>query len=153
MLIGLALLWLLYAQRGLSSFDAALAVCAAAVGVFFALRFGGVGRGFSQALARIGLGLARAGALVRGALSTIRAAAAADVTLSPALVRVKTRAVSADARAAFADMISAPPGMVVVETDADGFLVHVIEEDAVDTTDLGRLEARVLNTVGERAER
>lgn len=153
MLIGLALLWLLYAQRGLTSFDAALAVCAAVVCVLLTLRFGGVGRGFSQAPARIGLGLARAGALVRGALSTMRAAVAADVTLSPALVRVKTRAVSPDARAAFADMISAPPGMVVVETDADGFLVHVIEEDAVDTADLGRLEARVLNTVGERAER
>jgi hypothetical protein len=34
--------------------------------------------------------------------------------------------------------------MAVVETDADGLLVHVIDEDGVDATDLGRLEGRIL---------
>lgn len=153
MLIGLALLWLLYAQRALTALEFALAFGVAAVCVVLALRFGGAGCGFSQAPARIGLAFARAAAVMRGALTTMRAAVAADVTLAPALVRVKTRATSAESRAALADMISASPGMVVVETDLDGFLVHVIDEDAVDTVDLGRLEARVLNTVGERSER
>jgi hypothetical protein len=50
-------------------------------------------------------------------------------------------------------MISAAPGTVVVESDADGFLVHVNHEDAVDAADLGRLETRVLSVIGERAER
>jgi multisubunit Na+/H+ antiporter MnhE subunit len=153
MLIGLAAVWLLYAQRSSMGADAALAFGVAAACVLLTLRFGGVERGFLQAPARIGLALARAGAVMRGALSTMRAAIAADVTLAPALVRVKTRATSAQSRAAFADMISAAPGMMVVESDADGFLAHVLNEDAVDTADLGRLEARVLNTVGERSER
>jgi hypothetical protein len=34
--------------------------------------------------------------------------------------------------------------MAVVETDADGLLVHVINEDAIDAADLGRLEDLVI---------
>lgn len=152
MIIGLAVLWLCYGQRTTMGFDAALAFLVSLACVLLALRFGGADRGFLQAPGRIGLGGARAGAVARGALATMRAAVAADVTLAPALVRVKTRATSASARAAFADMISAAPGMVVAEADEDGFLVHVIDEDAVDTADLGRLEARVMNMAGERSE-
>lgn len=151
MLIGLLAIWLLYGSNAPP--ELALAFGASTVCVLIAWRFGGFDRGFMQAPARFGLGLARVGAVVRGALITMRAAMAADVTLAPALVRVKTRASSVGARAAIADMISAAPGMVVVESDDDGFLVHVTHEDAVDASDLGRLEARVLSVVGGRSER
>jgi hypothetical protein len=33
---------------------------------------------------------------------------------------------------------------LVVETEADGDLVHVTNEDAIDASDLGILEARVI---------
>jgi hypothetical protein len=48
-------------------------------------------------------------------------------------------------------MISAVPGAVVVESDADGLLVHVIDEDAIAAEDLTRLETRVLAALGDRA--
>ena len=88
--------------------------------------------------------LSRIGAVFSGALSTMRAAIAADVTLRPALVRVKSRARRPNQRAAFGAMISATPGMAVVDVDPDGLLVHVLNEDAVDADDLGRLEAQVI---------
>jgi predicted regulator of Ras-like GTPase activity (Roadblock/LC7/MglB family) len=34
--------------------------------------------------------------------------------------------------------------MAVVDVDPDGLLVHVLNEDAVDADDLGRLEAQVI---------
>jgi hypothetical protein len=35
--------------------------------------------------------------------------------------------------------------MAVVETDAEGFLVHVMNEDAINADDLGRLEQRTFD--------
>lgn len=64
--------------------------------------------------------------------------------MKPTLVRVRSRARDAAAQASFANMISATPGMAVVETDADGLLVHVIDEDEIDAADLGRLEDLVI---------
>jgi multisubunit Na+/H+ antiporter MnhE subunit len=81
----------------------------------------------------------------------VRAAVAADVTVKPALVRIKTRSAEPFAAAAVADLISAVPGMVVVETDDDGLLVHVINEDKVDAADLGALEAGVLASLQARS--
>jgi multisubunit Na+/H+ antiporter MnhE subunit len=153
MSIGLTALFLLYGSLAPAGANASIAMGVAVLCALAALRFGGADRGFSQAPARLGLGFARAGAMFRGVLATMRAAVAADVTLAPALVRVKTRATGFGARAAIADMISASPGAVVVESDDDGFLVHVNNEDAVDASDLGRLEMRVLSVLGERSER
>src|SRR5690606_33333138 len=109
-----------------------------------AWRFGGVGRTFEQAPRLAIVTVMRVGAVLRGAVATLRAALAADVTLNPALVRVKTRARDPSDRAAFAGMISATPGMAVVETEPDGMLVHLTEEDAIDAEDLGELEAMLL---------
>jgi multisubunit Na+/H+ antiporter MnhE subunit len=144
MLIGTCILWLLATQRWNSAEDFAIAACAASACVLIAARLGGVGGGFARAPQFALLALARAGPVVRGALATLRSALAADVTLKPALVRVRTRASSAAERAAFANMISATPGMAVVDTDADGLLVHVTNEDAIDAADLGRLEHLVM---------
>lgn len=148
MLIGLAVLWIAATQHASSPQDwlVAAAVAIACTGV--ALRFGGAGSAFARAPRLWALSIARVGAVVRGALATLRAAVSADVTMKPALVRVRSRATRSAERASFANMISATPGMAVVETDADGLLVHVLDEDAIDAADLGRLEGRVVGGQG-----
>lgn len=139
MLFGFILLWLLTSQRLASVQDAVIAVAAALACTLLAMRFGGATGAFVRAPRAIYGVVARLGSVMAGALSTIRAALAADITLKPALVRIKTRG-RGEERAAFADLLSAAPGMAVVETDAEGFLAHVLDEDSVDAADLGRLE-------------
>ena len=140
MLSGLLILWMLLTQRATSPQDWAIAGAAALGCVAVAMRFGGLSSAFARAGRLFVLNVARLGAVARGALATLRAAVSADVTMKPALVRVRTRAQSVAERASFANMISATPGMAVVDADADGLLVHVMDEDFIDAADLGRLE-------------
>ncbi|MGD9982053.1 MAG: Na+/H+ antiporter subunit E [Hyphomonadaceae bacterium] len=140
MLCVLIVLWMLGAQAW--SFPQAWTVAAAAgLGcVLITWRIGGLSSAYARAPRLVLLFFARSGAVARGALSVMRRAVSADVTLKPALVRVKTRAGSAAERATFAHALTATPGMAVVETDADGLLLHVMNEDKIDATELGRLE-------------
>jgi multisubunit Na+/H+ antiporter MnhE subunit len=152
MLTGIFLLWLLVVQPGTSPQGLAIGTGVALACVVLGARLGGVTSAFARAPFLAVSALGRLGVVLRGALSTIRAAVAADIALKPALVRLKTRVKGVEASAALAAMISASPGMVVVETDAEGLLVHVLDEDAVGAADLGRLEDRVLaveKVVGE----
>jgi multisubunit Na+/H+ antiporter MnhE subunit len=139
MLLGLCILWLLATQRLSSVEDIAAAVAAAALCTLIAARTTGLSRAFARAPRALVTVCARAGAVLRGAVTTIRTALAADISIKPALVRVRTRGRGPE-RAAFADMLSATPGMAVVETDPEGLFVHVMNEDAIDAADLGRLE-------------
>jgi multisubunit Na+/H+ antiporter MnhE subunit len=144
MLIGLFVLGLLAIGHVDSESLIAVGIASAAC-VLLSARLRLIGPGaFSSVPQHIALSLGQAGAAARGALATIRAALAADVTLKPALVRVKSRTQSDAAQAAFAGLISAAPGMLVVETDADGVLVHVNNEDGVDAAELGAIESRVI---------
>jgi multisubunit Na+/H+ antiporter MnhE subunit len=140
MLIGTCALWLLATQRWSSSDDLTFAVASALACVFISARLGGVGGAFAQAPHMAALTLSRALPVLRAALKTVRTAAAADVTLKPALVRVKTRSAEPAASAAFASVVSATPGMAVVETDAEGALVHVLDEDEIAAEDLARFQ-------------
>lgn len=151
MLAGLLLVWFALTQRAVSVTDLALAGVAAGACLLLAWRFGGVGRAFLRAPRLLVLRLRRVGAVLRGAVSAVRAALAADVTLKPALVRVRSRASGAGARVVLAEMISAAPGQVVVEADADGLLLHVMDEDRVDAAELGAIEAHVLGAVSQDA--
>lgn len=144
MLCGLVILWMLATQHVSSPQDWVIAGVGVLACVAVAARFGGLSRAFSRAPRLFALNAARAGAIARGTLATLRAALSADVTMKPTLVRVRSRAQSVAERASFANMISATPGMAVVEGDADGLLVHVIDEDAIDAADLGRLEDMVV---------
>jgi multisubunit Na+/H+ antiporter MnhE subunit len=151
MLTGLILLWLALTQRASTPVDIAIAAAAALAALMVAWRFGGIGRGYARAPRLLLLRLSRAGAVAQGALTTLRNAIAADVSLTPALVRVKSRVTGAGARAVLAEMISAAPGEVVVEADAEGLLLHVNDEDAVDAAALGQLEANVLRAIDQEA--
>ncbi len=144
----LCALWLLMTQQWHSIADIGITVGAALACTIFAQRFGGVGGAFARAPTSLVLVMGRGGAVLAGAAATLRTALAADVTLSPALVRVKTR-VGGAAKALFADLVSAVPGVVVVETDAEGLLAHVVNEGAVDDADFSRLEVRLADAVGE----
>jgi hypothetical protein len=97
------------------------------------------------------LGLSRVNTVLAGAASIVRAALAADVALTPGLARLKTRSADADARADLATLVSTSPGAVVVEADAEGLLIHLIDESAAEASDLGELEARVLGAHGLKA--
>lgn len=148
LLTGSFLLWLLLAQPTPTLVNFAVAGAIALACVLIAARFGGVGAAFTRAPRGAWLTIARAGEVSRGALATLRAAVSADVTMRPALVRLRTRTRRTESRASFAHLLSATPSIAVVDTDADGFLVHVLNEDAIDAADLGRLE----NGVIERGE-
>lgn len=150
MLTGLWVLWLLLTQSWDSPLALALGGAVALACVLIAARFGvfqGGGGAFARAPQLMVLTLARGGEVLRGAMSVMRAAIAADVTLKPALVRVRTRATTDLARATMADMLSAAPGALVVDADPEGFLVHVLDEDAIDVVALGDLEARVIGAI------
>lgn len=140
MLGGLVVLWMLGAQQWSSPQAWLIAAAAAVACIAMGARLGGVSRAFWRAPRSGVVALSRVGAVMRGSLSTIRKAVSADVALNPALVRIKTRAGATHERAAFAGLITATPGTAVVETDADGFLIHVIDEDDIDADELGRLE-------------
>jgi multisubunit Na+/H+ antiporter MnhE subunit len=147
MLFGLFVIWFAIAPASTSLVDIAIAAAAALLCTLVMMRMRGVGEAFVRAPRALLAAARRAPDVVGGALSTIRAALAADVTLQPALVRIKTRGGGVE-RAAFAHLLSATPGMAVVETDADGFLVHVTHEDDIDAAELGRLE-RMVGAQGE----
>jgi multisubunit Na+/H+ antiporter MnhE subunit len=151
MLIGLFVLALLAASGRDITEAAVLAGLIATACVLFAARFGGIGRTAFSAPQVLLLSVSCAGAVLRGAFATMRAAIAADVTLQPALVRVRTRAQAEFTRAALAHLMSAPPGFVIVEADADGMLAHVTHEDSVDAADIGALEARVIAALEPRS--
>lgn len=133
MLAGLFILGLVLTHGWASGEESLLVLVSALLSVAIAFRFGGVRKNpFSAAPAYVALIAGGTGEAIVGALTTIRAAAAADVTLKPALVRVRSDGAGPLAKAAAADLISAASGAVVIDTDRDGMLVHVMDEDAVD---------------------
>jgi multisubunit Na+/H+ antiporter MnhE subunit len=152
MLIGFFILALLvFAQRSFGE-AATFAGLIAAASTAFAMRFGGSGPTLWGAPRTVLLGAGRAGAALAGAVKTVRAAFAADVTLNPALVRVKLRTRRDFSRAVMADLASAAPGAVVVEMESDGALVHVTDEGAIDAAELGDMEARVIAALDREAQ-
>jgi multisubunit Na+/H+ antiporter MnhE subunit len=149
MVAGLFVIGFVMAQGWSSSDGAALTLAAALTSVAVAMRLGGLRKNPFSSPQFLMLLVARAEAVIRGALSTIRAALAADVTLKPALVRVRTDMADVFSQAAAADLISAAPGSVVVETDREAMLVHVINEDATDSDALARTHQRAARLLGQ----
>ncbi len=138
--VGLFSLWLVATQRWSAPGDLIAAAIAGGVATLVAARLGGATAAFASAPRALYAAARRAAAVVRGALMTARAAAAADIALQPALVRIRVRSRSEDARAAFADLVSATPGLVVVETEPDALMAHALMERDADATALAQLE-------------
>ncbi len=151
MLAVLFALGLLLTQGWASADQAILVFGAALASVGAALCLGGVRKTPFSTPQFVALIAANAGAVMRGALSTIRAALAADVMLKPALVSVHAETTGPFAKAAAADLISAASGSVVVETDSDGMLVHVMDEDARETAAFTALHRRASALLGTRS--
>ncbi len=152
MLAGLFVLGLLLTQGWTSQNQALLLFGAALASTGAAIWLGGIRKNaFSTAPQFVALLVSRTGDVVRGALATIRAALAADVTLTPALVSVHAETTGSFAKAAAANLISAVPGSVVVETDIDGMLVHVMNEDAMGSAAFTALQRRTRALLGERS--
>jgi multisubunit Na+/H+ antiporter MnhE subunit len=149
MLAGLFLLGLVATEGWGSREQAALVVAIALASTAAAMRLGGVRKTpFSTAPQFAVLLAGRAGAVMRGAFSTIRAALSADVTLKPALVRARVDDAGAFVKAAAADAITAAPGSIVVESDGDGLLVHVLDEDALDSASFVSVHRRATALLG-----
>jgi multisubunit Na+/H+ antiporter MnhE subunit len=64
---------------------------------------------------------------------------------------VRSEAIGAAAKAAAADLISAAPGSIVVETDSEGTLVHVMNEDAADSSVFAAVQSRAAALLGARS--
>ncbi|MEZ5995998.1 MAG: Na+/H+ antiporter subunit E [Hyphomonadaceae bacterium] len=148
MLLALFGIWMVAAPQAGVAPSMAVAGAASVMSVLVALRFGGVGGAFVRAPLGIAARVRGAGSAIRGVLATLRSALAADVTLAPALVKVKSENPIGPEGRAFASALASAPGFVVVEAGEDGILVHVLDEDRLDPVELGRIERRV---TGRRA--
>ena len=125
---------------------AALAGAATLLGLWL----GGPPATFSQALAALSGSWGAAARVVRGALKTIRAAVAADVSMRPALVRVSNWRGDQRERARIAHAVGATPAAVVVDADEQGVLVHVNDEHDGDVAGLERIAAGLAGSSGGR---
>jgi multisubunit Na+/H+ antiporter MnhE subunit len=148
LLLGLGALWTLWVQRALTLQDWSFAALAAFACVVLTARFvmqhtAPSGTAFKSFI----LFVTRSGAAWRNVGAVMAAALSADVKLQPGLVRVRLRGAEERAHAAFANLMSAQPGSAAVELDADGLLLHVLQEDGVDARELGRLESGLLGAV------
>lgn len=118
-----------------------VAAVLAGVATLLGVWFGGASATFSQALAALGGSWRAAARVVRGALKTIRAAVAADVSMRPALVRVSSGRGDQRGRARIAHAVGAAPAAVVVDADEQGVLVHVNDEHDGDVAELENIAA------------
>ena len=122
--------------------ELAAAAGIALAGTVFALRFGGSPRTFTRSIMNVQALARGAGRVARGAAGAVRNAVAADVALRPALIRIRAPAPDAAWREGLALAVGSAPGAVVVETDADGALVHVNDEEGADVAAIERMELR-----------
>lgn len=147
--VGLALVW-----AALRPAADAASLTIAGVGVSLALLalhgLGLLADPGASTLARAQLWLQRTGARLAGALSVLGAALSARPAAAAGLVRVRTRSPSPAAHAAFAQAVSATPGLVAVAIDEEALLLHALDEERVDVPALVSLELRAETALGER---
>ncbi len=149
MLAGFFIIAFLLVQGWTSHDQLGFALIASLASVGVALRLWGFRKTpFSAPHHFIALAVSRLGAMWSGTMAVIRTAVAADVTVKPALVRVRGGEADAFASAACANSISMAPGAVVVETDGEGMLVHVIDEDKQSADAFAALERRAAALLG-----
>jgi multisubunit Na+/H+ antiporter MnhE subunit len=139
MLLGLTILWLLLTQLWNTPSELSTAVMVGFVCTWFAARFFRIQDGYLRAPQTLSLVARRWTTIASASASTVLSAIAADVMLKPALVRLKSRAHSPPG-SLFTHLMSATPGVVVVDADQEGLLVHVNNEDRVDLETAARAD-------------
>lgn len=147
MLVGLSLLWSVAVGAPNSVDKLAAASVAVIAALALSARFGGIGAASAATPGGLVWLLRRGPALAAATLGTLRVTLTEKTGLAPALMRVRPRDNAGAGWAMLAGRISAHSGMVVVETDADGLLVHVIDENRVDAD---RLESQVSDLGAEQ---
>ncbi len=149
MLAGFFIIAFLLVQGWTSHDQLGFALIASLASVGVALQLWGFRKTpFSAPHHFIALAVSRLGAMWSGTMAVIRTAVAADVTVKPALVRVRGGEADGFASPACANSISMAPGAVVVETDGEGMLVHVIDEDKQSADAFAALERRAAALLG-----
>jgi multisubunit Na+/H+ antiporter MnhE subunit len=128
--VGLLIVWLLAAGNSPVASQLWIAAPAALACTFAALRLGGVDPNLTRTPGRVLLWIRQWPLLFSAALKTVRIVFSRNMDLNPALVRV--RAVQRVEAA-----LASSPGRIPVEADADGVLVHVLDEDAAEPAAAG----------------
>lgn len=136
---GLSAIWILWTGAWRSPVDIAVALFVAALALASTIRTGGASALFSSLPVVLARSLVRGGAVIDGVRATMAAALGVRTRMRPALVRARVAGASRD-RVALAFLISATPGLVVVDSDEEGLLVHTSDEDAPDAMSLAGLE-------------
>ncbi len=70
------------------------------------------------------------GEIVKSNWTVVRACLAADLDISPALVKVRTTSKSDLARVTFANAITLTPGTATIDIDGDKLLIHALYEES-----------------------
>lgn len=143
MLAGLFFLAFIFTSPVLGANAVFAAVAIALAAAAFGLRFGGASRAFSGVLASIGFAPAAARRALGGALKTVRLAAAADISLHPALIRIRAARAGPFEQVRIAAAAGGAAGAIVVECDSEGLLVHANDEEGVEVKEFERIEARI----------
>ena len=89
--------------------------------------------------------------LVRANLNMMRYVWAPRLNVNPGVVKVKTGLKSSIGRLALANSISLTPGSLVLDADADGFVIHCLDMEAIDPNKASEAIAGPFETHLERA--
>lgn len=143
MLAGLFFLALVFTLPALGAKAVYAAAAVALAAAAFGLRFGGVSRAYSGVLTSAGFAPDAARRVLRGALRTVRLAAAADISLRPALIRIRAVRAGPFEHVRIAAAAGGAPGIIVVECDSEGLLVHANDEEGAEVKEIERIEARI----------
>lgn len=128
-------------------------VAGALVGLLLAVRFGAIGpegAPYSRGLAHLGF---QTRLLINGAIGTVRvarSALAADLTVEPHLVKLRTRPMAEPTRAALALALSQRPGVASLDLGEDNQLVHALHESETDSRALALIEGAAIHTLEGR---
>ncbi len=153
MLAGIFLIAVLASVSAALPAPIAVAGAIAAACVLWAARFGGIWRGYSRLPAMLGVMGAQLAAACAGALRVVRLAAGARVRVRSSLLKLKPRFSSAPERTLYAAALSMSAGRIVVESDQEGVLAHLLNEPLADEAAFHGLEARVRRALGVKAQR
>ncbi|MBY0562852.1 MAG: Na+/H+ antiporter subunit E [Hyphomonadaceae bacterium] len=137
--VGLSAIWILWTGAWSSPLELGFALSAGALATAAGLCLGGASRFFSGSPRIVLRSFARANAVMSGLRDTVAAVLGAGSRLRPALVRARVIGAAHD-RVLLSFLLSATPGLAVVDSDGESLLVHTNDEDAPDATALAGLE-------------